>query len=194
MLDDLNKIIPRWEWRYFTVDPVELMPVFRGIEPVAEQTTHHTYLISQNPELNIKFRDGHLDVKYLIETNSAGFERWKPVFKGEFPLEGAKLDQFMQIVGMDVSSDLSVGSLEDLSEQLELVSLEIHKERKKYLVDGVSCEYAEIKAQDKIIFTMAIEDPDPNKISLVHESLGVRVNENVNYPTALKKYYNPIIA
>ena len=193
MLDDLNKVIPRWEWRYFTVDPVELLPVFRGIEPVAEQTTQHTYLISQNPALNMKFRDGHLDVKYLVETSSAGFEKWKPVFKAEFPLDGAKLDQLLQIVGMDVSSDLSLGSLEDLSEQLELATLEIHKERKKYLVDDVSCEHAEIKAHDKIIFTMAIEDPDPEKISSARESLGVRVSENVNYPTALKKFYKSII-
>jgi len=187
MSDDLKKIIPRWEWRYFTEDPGDLSKIFGDLEPVAVQKSREVYLLSEIPDLNIKYRFEQIDIKKLIDTSQEGYEQWKPVFKSDFPLKGPELDKFMGLLGIDLSSDLSFDRVEELGAQLGLSIIKIDKYRKKYVVEGVKCESGEIQVDSKKLYTIAIEDKDPAKVSSILNRLGVESTKNINYPLALQK-------
>lgn len=80
----MSEIIPRWEWRCFgqQFGDAETCLIAHGLDKL--QYSDEIYLLSLVSDANVKIRDGLMDVKQLEQTDTHGFELWRPVLKDAF--------------------------------------------------------------------------------------------------------------
>ena len=81
-------IVPRWEWRCFAPSLTNLAQAASLPADAVPRDSDETYILDLSARLaqNVKIRDGVLDVKRLLQTDTAGLELWEPVLKARFPL------------------------------------------------------------------------------------------------------------
>lgn len=83
---DLDKIIPRWEWRTFAASLDALERAIGPLADVAPRDSSEIYVLSLHGPQNAKLRDDLIDIKRLQQVDDDGLELWEPVFKARFPL------------------------------------------------------------------------------------------------------------
>ena len=186
-----SEIIPRWEWRSFGLHfgDAEACLKTHGIDKLRH--SDEIYLLSSISDGNVKIRDGLMDIKRLEQTDAHGFEQWRPVLKEAFPLPAAAMQAVFTALGVATTQDYVPITLDQLLAEVtsdsRMRTLEVHKARTRYHLEGCMAELTEVTANGKTIRTMAVESEDPAHITAALQALGIEGSENVSYPHGLKQ-------
>src|SRR6478609_1558714 len=181
-------VVPRWEWRTFG-DALDALDPLRTTAPVESD---ETYVLSMHGDASVKVRAGVLDVKVLQRLSGAGLQLWVPTMKAPFPLDAAAVAGAFAALGVPPPeirrTDLS---LEQLLQELvaprdDLRLVEIHKRRRRTLVDDCMVELTEGSAEGVTSRTVAVESPDPGLVSRTIGRLGLDGRPNVCVARGLK--------
>jgi len=188
----MSKIIPRWEWRSFGqhFGDAETRLIAHGTDKL--QHSDEIYLLSSISDANVKIRDGLMDVKQLEQTDTHGFELWRPVLKEAFPLPAAASQALFAALGVTAKQEHTPIMLDKLLAEVASTSglhiLEVHKNRTRYHLEDCIAELTEVVADGKTIRTMAVESEDPAHIAAALRALNLEGIENVSYPRGLKRF------
>ena len=186
----MNKIVPRWEWRWFghRFGPAESR--LAALAPSAVQQSSETYLLSGDGD-NVKVRDALMDIKVLREVNQDGLEQWTPVMKAGFPLPADEVTKVFAALRLDppplrrASYDLAqfIDELAVPSGRIRAIS--VQKRRVRYTVGGCMAELSEVVADGKPTRTIAVESEDAAAVIAAVRSLGLGGYVNTSYPRGL---------
>lgn len=168
------------------------------------------YLVSPRPDVNVKIRQGSLDVKCLQRTNAHGLEQWAPTFKDRFPVEAgvaAAVLALWHIRPIDLrGTEYSQSALLALIARAmpTVAAVEVSKQRRDGEIDGCLVEVTDLKIDGRAQRTVAVEGDDPDRVLSTVRTFGLDRFENVNYVKALQRILrsirgvsaviNPIIA
>jgi exopolyphosphatase / guanosine-5'-triphosphate,3'-diphosphate pyrophosphatase len=186
-------IVPRWEWRTFgdTVSAAE--PAFATVTAVQVVESSELYLVGAADDDVVKVRDDLMDVKHLEAVNDDGLEQWTPVMKAQFPLQADDVAALLDALGVDVPMRLArtAYKLDELIDDLvaphpDLISVEVHKRRRRYRLHGCMAELTDVRTQFGTTRTVAIESENPALVMAALRGAGLDVLPNVSYPRALK--------
>ena len=189
----MEQIVPRWEWRTFA-ESIETR-----IDPAAGRHIRHVrsseiYLIAAESTDNPKIRDGKIDIKALQAVNGDGLEQWRPVMKAGFPLsaeQAAVVCRCLKLVAPRLDRDAY-----DLEAFLAMIvaggatAVRVDKVRDQYDLAGCSVEVADVTFDGERFRTLAVEDPDPAKVSATVATLGLGGRENVNFVAFIRQLKN----
>ncbi len=187
----MSEIIPRWEWRSFGLHfgEAEARLKARGADKL--QHSDEIYFLSSVSDANVKIRDGLVDIKCLEETDTHGFEQWRPILKEAFPLPAAAIETLFAALGVASPLELTTITLNQLLTEVtsdsRLRSLEVHKARTRYHLEGCMAELTEVAVNGKTIHSIAVESEDPAHIAAALQALSIEGIENVSYPRGLKR-------
>jgi exopolyphosphatase/guanosine-5'-triphosphate,3'-diphosphate pyrophosphatase len=187
----MSEIIPRWEWRSFGTDfgNAEARLKARGTDKL--QYSDEIYLLSSVSDASVKIRNGLMDIKRLEQTDTHGFEQWQPILQEAFPLTAAAMQAVFVALGVATTQDYSPITLDQLLVEVasdsRMRTLEVHKARTRYHLEGCMAELTEVTANGKTIRTMAVESEDPVCIAAALRTLGLEGVKNVSYPCGLNR-------
>ncbi len=189
----MTEVVPRWEWRSFA-------PGFGGAESLilaGEQTraveSGEVYVLSRRSDVNVKIREGVLNVKVLLQTNDHGLERWSPVLKALLPLEPDTVAQVLRFLhvsqrrGVDCCVNLDRFVDKIVLPNPDLAAVLVTKRRSCHSVNGCKAEVADLSVDGVPIRTVAVEHEDPRRVIVTVHMLGLADRENVNYVRGLKR-------
>jgi exopolyphosphatase/guanosine-5'-triphosphate,3'-diphosphate pyrophosphatase len=184
-------VVPRWEWRTFG-DDLEALDALAPLRTAAPVESDETYVLSMYGDASVKVRGGVLDVKVLQRLSGAGLQLWVPTMKAPFPLDaGAVAGAFTALGVTPPETRRADVGLEQLLEDLvapsdDLRVVEIHKRRRRTLVDDCMVELTEVGAEGVTSRTVAVESPDPGLVSRTIGRLGLDGRPNVCVASGLK--------
>jgi hypothetical protein len=145
-----------------------------------------------NDDINIKIRDGSLDIKTRIETRG-DLERWAPRATCAFPLTRATLEgevlPWLSVALPQPSRetyDLDRFLEEIVLPQPELAVAAVFKRRFAFTVNGCMTELDEVWINGAGMQSVAIESTDPGAVVAARHTLGLDDLENVSYPQTIK--------
>ena len=191
----MNSVVPRWEWRTFSPDLSALECVLYSSSagaPTTLQVSDEVYLLSTQNDANVKIRDGLLDIKQLEKTERDGLEQWRPVFKVSFPLTAETVARVFAALGLTPPALLRDAYTQDeltrevVDPERQLRALAVHKERRRYQLEGCLSELTRVEAAGRTIQTLAVESENPAALKAVVRRLGLTEVCNQSYPRGLK--------
>jgi len=185
-------IVPRWEWRTFGDDFGTADRWFAAGTPERVQESDETYLLSLEGDASVKVRDRLMDVKLLEAVDVDGLEQWRPVMKVELPLAADGVREVFaalavpasQLVRDEYTVEKLVGELVDPDPRLR--SVEVHKHRERFTVDGAMAELSEARVAEGARRTIAIESEDASLVVAAVRKLGLPLRPNVCLARGLK--------
>ena len=160
----------------------------------APDESAETYILSRTTDgANVKIRAGLLDIKLMFE-QVGRLERWRPVLKGQFPLDSRTIvEQVFPNLGVPVPQitqpSYTHGEfVRDLVRpHRDLAIVDVVKVRSKFASEKYTAEFAEIVvAGGATSETIAIESEDPAAVLRVIAKLGLNSHPNINYVRHLK--------
>jgi exopolyphosphatase/guanosine-5'-triphosphate,3'-diphosphate pyrophosphatase len=189
---DLAGIVPRWEWRTFgeSFGAAEGLLDLREAERVQE--SDDLYLLSQESDASVKFRDGLMDVKRLEAVDGRGLEQWRPVLKSVFPLGAADLRTVLGALGVSAPELTRENyTLEQLVDEVvaatpALSAVAVHKRRVQYRLGDCLAELSEVTAGTRSGRTIAVEAEDPELVAATVQELQLAERPNVCLARGLK--------
>jgi hypothetical protein len=188
--------IPKYEFRLFGQSFPELEKLIgEKAGFIRNRRMDDVYLLTAaDNENNVKIRNGKMDMKVLEETFE-GLERWTPYMIGEFPME-------TEVIKSTVFPALGIPSpafnrteykLNQFLNELvyhdpDLFVAYTSKSRKEYEFNECELEITDVTINSACIKTICIESESYEKVLETKAILNISEDEeNVNYPTALKK-------
>jgi exopolyphosphatase/guanosine-5'-triphosphate,3'-diphosphate pyrophosphatase len=187
----MSEIIPRWEWRSFGSHFGDAEARLKALGTGKLQHSDEIYLLSSVSDANVKIRDGLMDIKQLEQTDTHGFEKWRPVLKEAFPLSAAIIEAAFVALGVVSPPESAPIMLDQLLAKVtsdsRLRTLEVHKARTRCHLEGCMAELTEVVANGKTIRTIAVESENPAYIAAALRALALEGVENVSYPRGLKR-------
>ena len=190
-------VVPRAEFRVFGQGLIAaLQPrLFNGRTVLGQMRRHppETYLVSAADEgLNVKLREGKLDVKTRIAITPEGYEIYEPRAKLPLPLSPDALAELFALLGQPVPA--STGEAVDAAALLALLRaqpglsvLEVEKQRHGFSIDGVICEYALVLFNGAQMETVCVESSEPAAMTPVIAELGLAGMANTGYVRAAQR-------
>jgi exopolyphosphatase/guanosine-5'-triphosphate,3'-diphosphate pyrophosphatase len=184
-------VVPRWEWRTFGDDLADLdtLAPLRAAAPVESD---ETYVLSMYGDASVKVRGGVLDAKVLQQVSGAGLQLWVPTMKAPFPLGAGAVAAAFAALGAPLPgpppSDVGLEQLLDdlVAPRDDLRHVDIHKSRRRSVVDDCMVELTEMSAEGTTVRTVAVESPDPDLVSRTIGRLGLDGRTNTSVPRGLK--------
>jgi len=189
---------PRFEFRTFgyQLDASAKLMADASIavpEAVRERSSDELYIVSKtNDSNNTKIRNGHVDIKTLIQTVD-GCEQWKPQLKTGFPIVKEVLVNDLFPAFMVEPPALRKESY-TLEEFLTLVRahpkfkvIKVHKHRHAYNVNNTICEVAKVVINGVHLKTISTESTVLADVKKTIEAVGLTGVENINYVQAIKR-------
>jgi exopolyphosphatase/guanosine-5'-triphosphate,3'-diphosphate pyrophosphatase len=158
------------------------------------QESAETYILSRITDTaNVKIRAGLLDVKLMFE-QVGRLERWRPLLKGEFPLDSRTIvEQVFPNLGVPVphitQPSYTHGEfIRDLVRpHRDLSIVEVAKVRHPFTSEKYTAEFAEVGvAGGATSETVALESEDPAAVLRAIVKLGLNSHANINYVRHLK--------
>ena len=187
---------PKYEFRIFGQSFPELEKlIVEKAGLVRQREMNDVYLLTAaDNENNVKIRNGKMDMKVLEETFE-GLERWTPYMIGEFPME-------VEVIKSTVFPALGIPApafnrteykLDQFLNELvyhdpDLFVAYTSKKRKEFEFNECEVEITDVTINSACIKTICIESESYEKVLETKKILNIADSEeNVNYPTALKK-------
>ena len=185
-------IVPRWEWRTFGegFDAAEEAFAALAAERVVE--SDELYLLAGESDASVKVRDALMDVKHLLEVDDDGLEQWVPVMKGAFPVDAADVSAALAWLRVAAPPlDRPAYTLEELVDEVvrpndELLAVDVHKRRARYIVGGCMAEMSDVRTGKGSTRTIAVESEDSARVLAAVRSLGLASRPNVCMARGLK--------
>lgn len=193
---DAEKIFPRAEFRVFghgIIEGVkEKMWEAKATLFKARKMPKETYFLSVHTnDVNVKVRDGLLDIKTKTGETPEGFEIFQPRGKFQFPVQKAELATILQHLQVDISLTQETYTLDEFiamaKASSELVPVSIEKMRYGFTVNGVISEFALVYFNGALLETVCCESEDYPAIKTAVTALGIDSMPNVNYLKAAKQ-------
>lgn len=191
----MEPVTPRFEFRAFAQDFTAVTDKIQAHTDLeAPQESFDTYVVSRYvDDHNVKVRDGLLDVKILLQRHN-DFEQWHPSLKEAFPLSAEllrkRLFPSLHIIAPKLQRHAYTVAqcFQELFWPNPYLSVaHVHKQRRRFTIDGVLGEVDTLQINGAAIASVAIEGTDIDALVAVQASLGLDVYENVNYVLALKR-------
>jgi exopolyphosphatase/guanosine-5'-triphosphate,3'-diphosphate pyrophosphatase len=190
---DTGEIVPRWEWRTFGDDLGTADQQLAGLPAERSEASDELYILSEHGDASVKIRDGLMDVKHLERLSAEHeLELWRPVMKAAFPLSNDEAAFVLTTLqGTLPASARAEYSLADFLDELvapdpALLAAAVHKRRAHYTVDNCMVELTQLRTEDRTTRTLAIESPDPVRVSALIYRFGLGGRRNVNVARGLK--------
>ena len=189
----MTEIIPRWEWRTF--DQEIRLPEADVLSRVPERGVESSelYIVPAADGDMVKVRGGLMDVKHLHAVDADGLEQWSPVMKAPFPLASSDVDAVLVALGVEPVAPLERATYswaEVLAEVIEphprLITVEVHKERGRFTLEGCSAELTRVTTPYGSTLTVAVESENPEQVVAAVRGIGLLPRPNVNYARALR--------
>jgi hypothetical protein len=195
--EEAAKIKPRAEFRVFghgIIDAVNAhMWNGKTVLQHARAMPAETYFVSRHTQgVNVKVRDGLLDIKVKTGETEEGYEIFQPRGKFKFPVSKKDLATILSELKADMPHEL--GSLETCTFEAflaaarkhpDLVPVTVEKMRWGFTIDGVICEYAKVYLNGALLESACVESEDYASMRAVIEGLGLSARPNVSYLKAL---------
>ena len=193
--EDAGKIVPRAEFRVFGQGIIDIVkPAMWKAQATLFKVRQsgETYILSRHTNnVNVKIRDGLLDIKTKVGETDSGYEIFQPSGKFQFPVKKDELSTILE----NLQAKLELGQdsytfdefIELLNTTDDIVSVNVHKERYGFSVDGVICEYGKILFNGAMVETTCVESEDYVAMERVIDKLEIGGFENINYLKAAKR-------
>lgn len=148
---DADKIAPRAEFRVFghgIIDGVkDKMWEAKATLFKARKMPQETYFLSVHTDaVNVKVRDGLLDIKTKTGETPEGYEIFQPRGKFQFPVQREELETILDHLQVSLPLEQDSYTLEAFialaKASSELVPVSIEKMRYGFSVNGIISEYA----------------------------------------------------
>ncbi|MBY0268548.1 MAG: hypothetical protein K2X06_01590 [Burkholderiales bacterium] len=192
---DAAKIVPRAEFRVFgsgVIDIVRKKIWDAGATlQKARRMPAETYFLSRRSSaVNVKVRDGLLDIKLKTGETPEGYEIFQPAGKFQFPLQQADLAVILKHLQVDAAPGKGSCTFDEFLAMArahpDLVPVTIEKMRYGFTVDGVICEYAQVWLNGALLETACCESENHAGMKKVSEMLGIAGMPNTSYINAAK--------
>lgn len=195
----MNEIKPRYEFRVWSES---FASVDKRLRLKAQPTTaesEETYLISSaTDKCNAKIRAALMDIKVLV-AEDRGLEQWKPILKGEFPLESSVIATQV-FPSLELPAPALPKSAYDLDEFLDqvvradarLAIVGVRKTRYQFRIGACTAEYAQIMINGVPRDTVAVESVDPDAVLQLIRELGVN-EPNTSYIREIKRLLDCVL-
>jgi hypothetical protein len=191
--EEAAKLRPRAEYRVFEHGVIktvqEKMWEVGAVLGMARRLPTELYLVSAHANsANVKVREGLLDIKTKVGETPEGYEIFQPRGKLPFPVGIADLKTALSY--LNVRTDLSgqAYTLEEVTEiarsHPDLVPVMIEKMRYGFTVDGIICEYAQVRFNGAVLESACCESDDYVGMRKVIKALGIEGMPNTSYPKA----------
>jgi hypothetical protein len=193
---DAEKIIPRAEFRVFghgIIEGVkEKMWEAKATLHKARKMPKETYFLSVHTnEVNVKVRDGLLDIKTKTGETPEGYEIFQPRGKFQFPVQREELAVILQHLRVNIALGQKSYTLDDFiaiaKASSELVPVSIEKMRYGFTLNGIISEFALVWFNGALMETVCCESEDYAGIKTAVAALGVDDLPNTNYLKAAKQ-------
>lgn len=193
---DAEKIVPRAEFRVFghgIIDVVkEKMWDAKATLFKARKMPAETYFLSVHTDsVNVKVRDGLLDIKTKTGETAEGYEIFQPRGKFQFPVKRAELETILQHLLVTLPLDRESYTLEEFTAlaraSSELVPVTVEKMRYGFSVNGIISEYAQVWFNGALLETACCESEDYAGIKTAVSALGLDTLPNTNYLKAARQ-------
>jgi len=193
--EDAAKIIPRAEFRVFGQGILDIVKpaMWKAQAKLFKiRTSGETYFLSRlTNEVNVKVRDGLLDIKLKVGETPDGYEIFQPNGKFQFPVPKADVAEILKNMMVEVSLDQDTYTLDEfiaiVYEHPDLAAVAVDKKRFGFSVDGIICEYGQICFNGAMLETTCCESEDYDGMKKAIEALEISDLENVNYLKAAKR-------
>lgn len=187
----MAEIVPRWEWRTFGSSFGVADERFEALESSPVHVSEEIYYLAPGGAI-VKLRDGLLDIKTLQEVYPEGaLEQWIPILKTGFPIgPEAIATAFEALRRAPPDAPAEVATVEELTAVLAtpdsgVLAVPVTKRRYRYTVAGCMAERSEVEVGGNTRLTIAVEDPDPEKVLAAVRELGLASHLNTNYVAGL---------
>ncbi len=192
---DAEKIVPRAEFRVFGQGIIDIVTaaMWRSQATLFKvRQSGETYILSRHTnEANVKIRDGLLDIKLKVGETENGYEIFQPSGKFQFPIKKEELTTILKHLKAEVELQQDSYTFDEFITLLkstdDVVSVDVHKERYGFSVDGMICEYGKILFNGAMVETTCVESEDYATMKEVIDKLEISGFENINYLKAAKR-------
>lgn len=192
---DAEKIVPRAEFRIFGQGIIDIVKAAMWKSQATlfkVRQSSETYILSRHTnEVNVKIRDGLLDIKLKVGETETGYEIFQPSGKFQFPVKKDELATILEHLQATLELSQDNYTFDEfiglLKTSDDVVSAAVHKERYGFSVDGMICEYGRILFNGAMLETTCVESEDYTTMKQVIEKLEISSFENVNYLKAAKR-------
>ena len=191
--EDLEQIIPRWEWRTFSASLAALERAIGPMADVAPRNSSEIYILSLHGPQNAKLRGGLIDIKRLQQVDDDGLELWEPVFKAKFPLGRCDIAVAFSELHLPLPA-LSRDSytIEEffnslIAAQPALRVARVDKSRRGFDFQGCIAEFVRLSVESRSLQSFSLEHQDRSLILAALEKLGLDSHANTSYPLGLKR-------
>jgi len=193
--EEAGQIIPRAEFRVFgqgIIDIVAISMWHAQAKLFKIRQSSETYILSRHTdEVNVKIRDGLLDIKMKVGETAEGYEIFQPRGKFQFPVKQQELQTIFENLEVAVKLSEPICTFDEfidlVADSPDLTAVAVDKERYGFSVDGVICEYGEILFNGALVETACVESEDYPAMASVIEKLEIGGFENTNYLKAAKE-------
>jgi hypothetical protein len=194
--EEAAKIVPRAEFRVFGHGIIALVQekIWNGktVLQKARRMPEETYFLSVHTnEVNVKVRDGLLDIKTKVGETPEGYEIFQPRGKFQFPVSKADLSTILSHLKVEMKLDADNYAIETFIEMArkhpELAPVTVEKMRYGFTIDGIICEFAQVWLNGALIETACAESENYPGMKEVVEGLGIASMPNTNYLRAAKR-------
>ncbi len=195
--EEAAMIKPRAEFRVFghgIIDAVNThMWNGKTVLQHARTMPAETYFVSRHTQgVNVKVRDGLLDIKVKTGETEEGYEIFQPRGKFKFPVSKKDLATILAQLKADMPPELKnletctfEAFLAAARKHPDLVPVTVEKMRWGFTIDGTICEYAKVHLNGALLESACVESEDHAAMRAVIEGLGLSARSNVSYPKAL---------
>lgn len=146
-----------------------------------------TYLCGLRLDRNVKVRSDALEIKALRETRRS-LERWEPAGRHRFPLDAAWVERTLadhlgvgRLATTGSACTLDALLFEIVDSHPDLVSVPVHKDRRRFASGSVLAEFARLQIDGHPLQTAAVEGVDPDAVASRVRSLGLDRWANTSY-------------
>ena len=191
----MTTTIPRWEWRCFA--PLTAPILARAVPIPADAAVHEsdeTYILdlTAHGAKSVKIREGVLDIKRLLRTDSDALELWEPMLKARFPLNreevAAIFEPGMPPAELTRESYTFEQFIADvIAPRPTLRLVEVHKSRRSFTFAGCLAEFVQVRADGASLQSFALEHEDPKRLLTALRMLRFDPRDNTNYVLGLKR-------
>jgi len=189
----VDEIKPRYEFRVWADTLARLQKRLDLMAQPRTAESEETYLISSaTDKCNAKIRAALMDIKVLV-AEDRGLEQWKPVLKGEFPLESSVIatQVFPSLALRPPALPKSAYELEEFLDHVvrsdaRVAIVGVRKTRYQFRIGACAAEFAQIMINGVPRDTVAVESVDPDAVLQLVRELGID-NPNTSYIREIKR-------
>lgn len=187
---------PKWEWRAFDehFGAAEAQILARV---TSTSCSEESYLVAEPADVNVKIRDGQLEIKRRVDVDADGLQRWGPVLTRRFPIDAttvADVWKLWRIPPPDHAGGCSEEQMRALAADTPAVTvMRVTKFRRGTVMDGCEVELVHLDIDGKTSHSIGIRSADEAAVHGLVDRLGLSRFHNTDFVAHLQRRRKPAI-